>query len=86
MLGASVVESLGLPADPENPRCPKPTTGGRAAPVRFRRDPEDILLDAGAAIINLAHFYGPEVHVSTLQQAVVETVAGKRMGENTLSE
>jgi hypothetical protein len=54
--------------------------------VRFRRAPEDIPLDAGAAIINLPDFYGPEVHVSTLQQAVVEVVAGKRMGQNTRNE
>jgi hypothetical protein len=47
--------------------------------VRFRREPEDILLDAGAAVVNLPDFHGPEVHVNTLQQALVEAVAGKRM-------
>lgn len=45
--------------------------------VRMRREAEDILLGAGAAVINLPDFYGPEVHAATLQQALVEAVAGK---------
>jgi len=45
--------------------------------VRDRREAEDILLDAGAAILHLPDFYGPQVHVSTLQNALVEAAAGK---------
>ncbi len=45
--------------------------------VRHRRDAEDILLEAGAAILHLPDFYGPQVHVSTLQNALVEAAAGK---------
>jgi nucleoside-diphosphate-sugar epimerase len=45
--------------------------------VRFRREAEDILLAAGAAILHLPDFYGPQVHVSTLQNALEEAAAGK---------
>ena len=45
--------------------------------VRHRREAEDILLDAGAAILHLPDFYGPQVHVSTLQNALDEAAAGK---------
>jgi nucleoside-diphosphate-sugar epimerase len=45
--------------------------------VRYRREAEDILLDAGAAILHLPDFYGPQVHVSTLQNALAEAAAGK---------
>ena len=54
--------------------------------MRFRREAEDILVDAGAAIVNLPDFYGPEMHVSTLQQALVEAIAGKRIDQKILSE
>ena len=47
--------------------------------IRHRREAEDILLDAGAAILHLPDFYGPQVHVSTLQSALQEAVAGKTM-------
>ncbi len=53
-----------------------PREGGVFA-VRARREAEDILRAAGAAIVNLPDFYGPEVSVSTLQQALAEAVAGK---------
>jgi nucleoside-diphosphate-sugar epimerase len=45
--------------------------------IQHRRDAEDILLDAGAAILHLPDFYGPQVHVSTLQGALQEAAAGK---------
>jgi nucleoside-diphosphate-sugar epimerase len=45
--------------------------------VRYRREAEDILRAAGAAIMHLPDFYGPQVHVSTLQNALVEASQGK---------
>lgn len=45
--------------------------------VRFRREAEDVLLAAGAAILHLPDFYGPHAHVSTLQNALNEAAAGK---------
>jgi len=45
--------------------------------VRWRREAEDILCDAGAAILHLPDFYGPRVHVSTLQNALLEAVQAK---------
>jgi nucleoside-diphosphate-sugar epimerase len=45
--------------------------------VRYRREAEDILRDAGAAILHLPDFYGPQVHISTLQNALAEAAAGK---------
>ncbi len=45
--------------------------------VRFRREAEDILHEAGAAILHLPDFYGPQVHVSTLQNALTEAAQGK---------
>jgi len=47
--------------------------------VGQRRAAEDILQDAGAAILNLPDFFGPRVHTSTLQQALAEAAAGKAM-------
>jgi nucleoside-diphosphate-sugar epimerase len=45
--------------------------------VRYRREAEDILRDAGVAILHLPDFYGPHVHVSTLQNALNEAASGK---------
>jgi nucleoside-diphosphate-sugar epimerase len=45
--------------------------------VRYRREAEDVLRDAGAAILHLPDFYGPHVHVSTLQNALNEAASGK---------
>ncbi len=45
--------------------------------VRHRREAEDILCEAGAAILHLPDFYGPQVHVSTLQNALNEAASGK---------
>ncbi len=47
--------------------------------VRWRRDAEDVLRDAGAAILHLPDFYGPDVHTSTLQNPLAEAAAGKTM-------
>jgi len=45
--------------------------------ARYRRESEDILCEAGAAILHLPDFYGPQVHVSTLQIALNEMASGK---------
>lgn len=45
--------------------------------VRYRREAEDILREAGAAILHLPDFYGPQVHVSTLQNSLNEAAYGK---------
>jgi nucleoside-diphosphate-sugar epimerase len=45
--------------------------------VRYRREAEDVLREAGAAILHLPDFYGPHVHVSTLQNALFEAASGK---------
>ena len=47
--------------------------------VQLRREPEDILREAGAAIVHLPDFFGPHVHTSTLQQPLRDVVAGKPM-------
>ena len=45
--------------------------------VVWRREAEDILFAAGAAILHLPDFYGPQVHVSTLQNALMEADNGQ---------
>jgi nucleoside-diphosphate-sugar epimerase len=55
-----------------------PRAGG-ADWMRWRREAEDVLRDAGAAILHLPDFYGPHVHTSTLQNALVEAAQGKTM-------
>jgi len=45
--------------------------------VRYRREAEDILRGAGAAILHLPDFYGPHVHVGTLQNGLNEAASGK---------
>ncbi len=45
--------------------------------IAWRREAEDILFAAGAAILHLPDFYGPHVHVSTLQNALMEAFEGK---------
>jgi nucleoside-diphosphate-sugar epimerase len=45
--------------------------------VRHRREAEDVLCEAGAAILHLPDFYGTFVHVSTLQNALNEAASGK---------
>jgi nucleoside-diphosphate-sugar epimerase len=53
-----------------------PRSGGPSW-VRYRREAEDILSEAGAAILHLPDFYGPQVAVSTLQNALNEAASGK---------
>jgi nucleoside-diphosphate-sugar epimerase len=45
--------------------------------VRYRREAEDIMFEVGGAILHLPDFYGPQVHVSTLQNALSEAASGK---------
>lgn len=44
---------------------------------RLRREAEDIMLAAGAAVVHFPDFFGPHVHTSTVQLALEEAVAGK---------
>jgi nucleoside-diphosphate-sugar epimerase len=60
-----------LPLTEDHPR-----TDGNTA-VRMRREAEDILQQAGAAVVHLPDFYGPEVHTSTIQRALEQAIAGK---------
>jgi nucleoside-diphosphate-sugar epimerase len=63
---------VGTPMNEDHPRQ------GGTPWVRHRRAAEDKLREAGAAIANLPDFYGPQVHTSTLQQALKEAAQGKR--------
>jgi nucleoside-diphosphate-sugar epimerase len=45
----------------------------------LRRETEDILRDAGGAIVHLPDFFGPHVHTSTLQLGLIDAVKGKPM-------
>jgi nucleoside-diphosphate-sugar epimerase len=45
--------------------------------ARYRREAEDILCEAGAAILHLPDFYGPQVHISTFQNALNEAASDK---------
>lgn len=45
--------------------------------VRYRREAEDVLREAGAAILHLPDFFGPHVRASTLQNALSEASSGK---------
>ena len=44
---------------------------------RLRREAEDIMLAAGAAVVHFPDFFGPHVHTGTVQLALEEAVAGK---------
>lgn len=44
---------------------------------RLRREAEDVLLAAGAAVVHLPDFFGPRVHTSAVQAALEEALAGK---------
>ncbi len=63
----------GVPVSETHPRSGGPPW------ARIRRQTEDILRQAGAAIVHLPDFFGPGVHTSTLQGAIREAVAGKPM-------
>jgi nucleoside-diphosphate-sugar epimerase len=67
---------LPLQYSPLNERHPR--VGGSEW-MRWRREAEDILRDAGAAVLHLPDFYGPHVHTSTLQNALLEAAQGKTM-------
>ena len=41
-----------------------------------RREAEDVMLAAGAAVVHLPDFFGPRVHTSTVQRALEEAEAG----------
>jgi nucleoside-diphosphate-sugar epimerase len=47
--------------------------------VRLRREAEDILRDAGGAIVHLPDFFGPLVHTSSLQMGVADAIDGRSM-------
>lgn len=53
-----------------------PRHGGNTI-VRARREAEELLLGAGAAVVHLPDFYGPEVGASSVQMALEEAVRGK---------
>lgn len=44
---------------------------------RLRREAEEIMISAGAAVVHLPDFFGPHVHTSTVQLALQEAVAAK---------
>lgn len=62
-----------LPLTEDHPR----TNGPEWA--RIRRETEDILLESGACVLHLPDFYGPYVHTSTVQNALVDAVSGRPM-------
>jgi nucleoside-diphosphate-sugar epimerase len=47
--------------------------------ARFRREAEDILRDAGGSIVHLPDFFGPHVHMSTLQLGIIDPINRKPM-------
>jgi len=61
------------PIDETHPR------EGGGAWVRYRREAEDVLQRAGAAILHLPDFYGPEAHTGPLQLALMDAAAGRAM-------
>jgi len=62
-----------LPVDESHPR-----EGGNDY-IRARREAEDVMLAAGAAVAQLPDFFGPHVHTSTLQRPLEEAAAGSAM-------
>ncbi|HEX5419656.1 MAG TPA: NAD-dependent epimerase/dehydratase family protein, partial [Gammaproteobacteria bacterium] len=67
----SFLPLVGTPMNEDHPRQ------GGTPWMQARRAAEDILREAGAAIANLPDFYGPGVHTSTLQQALVDAAHGR---------
>jgi nucleoside-diphosphate-sugar epimerase len=55
-----------------------PREGGNLF-IRSRREAEDVLRAAGAAIVHLPDFFGPLVHTSTVQNALSAAAAGRAM-------
>ena len=62
-----------MPLDENHPR----TDGSQW--MIYRREAEDVLQEAGAAIAHLPDFYGPNVHFSSLQNPLKDAVGGKAM-------
>ncbi|MDX1374625.1 MAG: NAD(P)H-binding protein [Burkholderiales bacterium] len=62
-----------LPVSERHPRAGGPPW------ARIRRETEDILREAGGAIVHLPDFFGPQVHSSTLQRALTEALEGGTM-------
>ena len=55
-----------------------PRTGGHEW-FRMRREAEEVMLSALAAVVHLPDFFGPRVHTSTVQNALQEAMDGKPM-------
>lgn len=62
-----------LPVDESHPR-----EGGNRF-IEARRQAENVMLTAGAAVVQLPDFFGPHVHTSTLQRPLEEAAAGSAM-------
>ena len=62
-----------LPLSEEHPRVDGPEW------ARHRREAEDILQNAGACVLHLPDFYGPYVHTSTMQNALIDAVNNRPM-------
>ena len=62
-----------LPLAEDHPRADGPPW------VRCRREAEEILRRAGAAVVHLPDFFGPHVHTGSLQMAITDAVRGKPM-------
>jgi len=62
-----------LPVDESHPREGGPPW------VRWRREAEDVLLEAGACVLQLPDFFGPEVRASSWQQSLAQALRGKPM-------
>ncbi len=69
----SYLPNVRLPLDENHPR-----TDGSIW-MKYRREAEDVLQEAGAAIAHLPDFYGPFVHSSSLQTPLMGAVGGKAM-------
>ena len=55
-----------------------PRAGGNAY-IAARREAEDILQSAGAAVVHLPDFFGPHVAASALQQPLADAARGRAM-------
>lgn len=79
-VGARVVQISSfwsfLPLEREPLDETHPRVGGSEYSVA-RRQAEDVMLEAGAAVVHLPDFFGPWVHTSTLQRSLEEAVEGK---------
>ncbi len=69
----SVLPVRRLPIDETHPREGGPPW------VRLRREAEDIFLQAGACVLQLPDFFGPEVHASSWQRVLAQALRGNPM-------